>query len=35
MRISLLCVCQALELGFDAQLEDLHGVYRHGKLEPR
>lgn len=34
MRISLLRVCQALKLGLDTQLEDLDGVYRHGKLEP-
>jgi hypothetical protein len=35
MRISLLCLCQALKLGLDTQLEDLDGLYRHGKLEPR
>lgn len=35
MRISLLCVCQALKLGLDTQLKDLDGVYRYGKLEPR
>jgi hypothetical protein len=35
MRISLLCVCQALKLGLDAQLEDLDVVYRHGKFEQR